>query len=112
MTSWKHISAAEAETLMQTEEIMVLDGRDIKSYIQDHLPNAVQLGADILRAMLRGANREMPLLIYCDNGLRRSQDLTQLFADFGFSHCYCLKGGYTSWFQYQDSQWQLTESVA
>lgn len=97
MSKWQHISVSEAEDLLYEAEFLVLDMRDFRSYLRGHHPRALHLHEQNLRALLKHTNRSVPVLIYCYHG-HRSQDMAQLFSDFGFTSCYSLDGGYDAWY--------------
>lgn len=96
---WTQISIPEAEQMLESQEILLLDMRDYHHYLADHHPRALHLSSNNLRNLLKHADRTVPVLIYCYHG-HSSQDMAQLFADFGFISCYSLEGGYDAWFQH------------
>ncbi|MAK91186.1 MAG: hypothetical protein CMI13_08140 [Oleibacter sp.] len=96
MIKWHNISVSEAEEMLYDSQMLVLDMRDFRSYLADHHPRALHLTSDNLRAILKHTARSVPVLIYCYHG-HRSQDMAQLFSDFGFTSCYSLDGGYEAW---------------
>ncbi|MAS26129.1 MAG: hypothetical protein CMI03_04790 [Oceanospirillaceae bacterium] len=96
MIKWHNISVSEAEEMLYDSHMLVLDMRDFRSYLADHHPRALHLTSDNLRAILKHTARSVPVLIYCYHG-HRSQDMAQLFSDFGFTSCYSLDGGYEAW---------------
>lgn len=94
---WTIVSIAEAELMLENEELLLLDMRDYRAYLENHHPRALHLNDQNLRALLKHTDRSVPVLIYCYHG-HRSQDMAQLFSDFGFTSCYSLDGGYEAWF--------------
>lgn len=94
---WHNVSVTEAEEMLYDSEILVLDMRDFSAYLRGHHPRALHLHEQNLRALLKHTARSVPVLIYCYHG-HRSQDMAQLFSDFGFTSCYSLDGGYEAWF--------------
>lgn len=106
MTFWQEISVVEAKQLLQSGNVLTLDTRDMDHYLQGHLPNALHLDAGYLRSLLKNAARHLPILIYCYHGIS-SRDMAQLFADFGFTNCYSLEGGYAAWYQDLESPWPV-----
>ena len=94
------VSVAEAERMIDDADILLLDMRDFRAYLSGHHPRAIHLNDQNLRALLKHSNRSIPVLICCEHG-HRSQDMVQLFRDFGFTSCYSLDGGYEAWFPQQ-----------
>ncbi|WP_320818629.1 ankyrin repeat domain-containing protein [Thalassolituus sp.] len=97
MMKWQNVSIAEAEQMLTNREILLLDMRDFRSYLSGHHPRAIHLDEQSLRAILKHTDRAVPILIYCYHG-HKSQEMSQLFSDFGFTSCYSLDGGYEAWF--------------
>lgn len=105
MTIFRNISVEQANELLHQKHVLVLDTRDTQNYLQGHLPNALHLDSSNLRSLLKNTATDIPILIYCYHGVH-SQEIAQLFADFGFTRCYSLDGGYAAWFQYIDQPWR------
>ncbi len=72
--------------------------RDFRSYMTGHHPKALHLTDSNLRSLIKHTSKQVPILIYCYHG-HSSQDMAQLFGDFGFSEVYSLDGGWEAWFQ-------------
>jgi thiosulfate sulfurtransferase len=97
MSTSKRITVEKAQALLDSKEnVMLLDMRDVRAYCQGHDPRAVHLSDSSLRSLLKNLPRQLQLIICCYHG-NASQDMAQLFSDFGFSHCYSLDGGYEAW---------------
>ena len=111
MSEWQRISVEELEKLTMQTNMLVLDIRDTRSYLQGHFPRALHLDESNLRSILKNTSRDLPILIYCYQG-NSSEDMAQLFADFGFTRCYSLEGGYDAWFQHLEQGWYPQESIA
>lgn len=108
---WHNISVAEAEEMLSDSGILLLDMRDHRAYLRGHHPRALHLNDQNLRALLKHTARSVPVVIYCDHG-HRSQDMAQLFTDFGFTSCYSVDGGYEAWFQsVRQPQSELSEGL-
>jgi len=97
MTSYHCISAQKAEQMIEQDNVLVLDMRDFRSYLNGHHSQALHLNDANLRSLLKHTAKHIPLIIYCYHG-HSSQDMAQLFADFGFENCYSVDGGYEGWF--------------
>tara|TARA_R110000868_G_scaffold4278_5_gene27120 strand:+ start:44670 stop:45491 length:822 start_codon:yes stop_codon:yes gene_type:complete len=97
MTQWQTLSVTEAEAMLYDGPMLLLDMRDFRSYLSGHHPAALHLNDSNLRALIKHTARSVPVLIYCYHG-HASQDMAQLFSDFGFTSCYSLDGGYEAWY--------------
>lgn len=97
MSHCKHIDVAGAEALLAGEQrAMLLDMRDARAYCQGHDPRAIPLNPQTLRSLLLHTPRQVRIVICCADG-SASPARAELFADFGFEHCYSLDGGYAAW---------------
>lgn len=98
MKAYRCISVEEAEELILGSHTLILDMRDFRSYMAGHHPKALHLSDSNLRSLLKHTAKHVPILIYCYHG-NSSQDMAQLFGDFGFEQVYSLDGGWEAWFQ-------------
>jgi rhodanese-related sulfurtransferase len=80
----------------QRPNALVLDARDAASHAQNGWSGSVLLGRHNQDELLLRTTRRQPILIYCHHG-NASQDLAQMFADFGFTDVCDLIGGHTAW---------------
>jgi len=96
--NWKCISVDDAEDLILSSHVLILDMRDFRSYLAGHHPKGLHLNDSNLRSLLKHTAKHVPILIYCYHG-NSSQDMAQLFSDFGFAEVYSLDGGWEAWFQ-------------
>lgn len=94
---WTEVSISEAEQMLSNQQLLLLDMRDHQAYLASHHRRAIHLTDTNLRILLKHTDRSVPVLIYCYHG-HASQDMAQLFSDFGFTSCYSLEGGYDAWF--------------
>lgn len=97
MYKWTSVSTDEADMMIQDADVLLLDMRDYKAWLAGHHPRAIHLNDQNLRALLKHTCRSVPVIIYCYHG-HRSQQMAQLFSDFGFTSCYSLDGGFEAWF--------------
>lgn len=96
MYKWINLSVEEADIMLVENDMLLLDMRDYKAWRAGHHPRAIHLTEHNLKAFLKHTHRAVPVLIYCYHG-HKSQDMAQLFSDFGFTSCYSLDGGYEAW---------------
>ncbi len=113
------VSTADLAKLVETEEVTLVDVRaDFARYLQDHLPGAVYLNSETLRAedgglpnqllprasyatlfARLGVRMERPVVVY-SSGEARNIDATYLawiLSGFGHSDVRVLDGGYAKW---------------
>ncbi|MEE2730227.1 MAG: ankyrin repeat domain-containing protein [Pseudomonadota bacterium] len=98
MKTYHCISVDDAEDLILSSHLLILDMRDYRSYVTGHHPKALHLTDSNLRSLLKHTAKHVPILIYCYHG-HSSQDMARLFGDFGFEEVYSLDGGWEAWFQ-------------
>ncbi len=75
---------------------LVLDARDADSHAKTGWPGSVFLGRHNQDELLLRTSRRQPIMIYCYHG-NASQELAQMFADFGFTDVCDLVGGHAAW---------------
>lgn len=93
---YQNISVAECTQIIQTENPLILDCRDVKNYQAGHLENALHVHEGLKESLIKRGDKQRGLLIYCYHG-HASQHLAEFFSDFGFKSVYSLEGGYTAW---------------
>lgn len=96
---YKQLSHQEAELLMQTKEVAVLDVRDEDSYESGHIAHAVHLSMPALQDYCSRADKSKPVLLYCYHGIS-SQSVAQHLVEQGFKEVYSLIGGFETWKAY------------
>ena len=92
------ISAEEAQAMMTSNEVAVLDVRTPEEYAERHIVNARLLTLDIIDADTAAAvapDKDEPVLVYCRTGVRSAEAAAKL-ADLGYAQVYDF-GGITSW---------------
>lgn len=99
MAMWQNISIEEAELMLESNHVILFDMREYRDYAAGHHPRALYLSEQNLRAMIKHTSRKVPVIIYCYHG-HKSQDMAQLFHDFGFEHSFSVEGGFERWFQH------------
>ncbi len=98
MPGYECINLSTAETMLSEGGVLLLDMRDYRSFLTGHHPRALHLNDGNLRSLIKHTAKHIPIIIYCYHG-HSSQDMSQLFYDFGFERVYSLDGGYEAWFQ-------------
>jgi thiosulfate sulfurtransferase len=96
MSGFERISVAQAKQLISDRKPLIVDVRDVDAYKAAALPEARHVSMSNFPAFRRSADRSAPVLIYCYHG-NASQDMAQLFVDFGFAEVYSMDGGFEAW---------------
>jgi|TARA_R110002049_G_scaffold140761_1_gene302062 thiosulfate sulfurtransferase len=93
---FKRISIEQAQVLINTEEVTLLDIRDPDSFAAGNIENAIHVTNDNVQAVEATANKDQPLIIYCYHG-NSSQGAADYFSSLGFKQCYSVDGGFEEW---------------
>ncbi len=96
MTEFVRLSVADAATLMQEREVLVLDIRDPDSFAAGHITGAHLLNQELAAHISNHADLEAPIIVCCYHG-NSSQQAAAWFAQEGFEEVYSLDGGYQEW---------------
>ncbi len=96
MADFVRISVADTKQLFEEKEPLVVDVRDENAFNAGALPNAQHVTTSNFRAFRKANDMNQPVLIYCYHG-NASQDMAQMFVDFGFEEVYSMDGGYEAW---------------
>lgn len=94
---YRRISTLEAREVIAAKTPLLLDVRDAGAYKNGHIPGALLFSDLNPMELRRTVPRDRPLLVYCYHGIA-SQDVAQMFADFGFGEVYSLDGGFEAWY--------------
>ena len=92
------ISAEEAQAMMTSNEVAVLDVRTPEEYAERHIMNARLLTLDTIDADAAAAvapDKDEPVLVYCRSGVRSAEAAAKLEA-LGYTQVYDF-GGILDW---------------
>jgi thiosulfate sulfurtransferase len=99
MKKFFSISVSDSKQLINDQQPLILDCRALKDYQAEHLENALHVHEQLRDSLLKKADRQKPLLIYCYHG-HASEHMAEMFSDFGFTQVYSMVGGYADWKQH------------
>jgi len=99
--AFKIITAREASDLINNDNVTLLDIRDEDSFLQGHIPNAINLSNNNIDEVINNSDREHNILIYCYKGIS-SQSVAQHFCDLGYKNIFSLEGGFTGFSEKSD----------
>jgi len=74
----------------------IVDIRDLASYDNSHISNAVHLTNDNLQTFIDSSDKEQPLIVCCYHG-NSSKGAAEYLASEGFKEVYSLNGGFSQW---------------
>lgn len=99
---FKEITPAEAVTLINQEDALVLDVREADEHSQGSIINAkhVALSALPQKANDLSQNKHRPILVFCKTG-NRSPKACKVLAGSQYTRVFGLKGGITAWIDNQ-----------
>jgi thiosulfate sulfurtransferase len=92
MNEFKHLSAEQAQTLLQQGAALV-DIRDESSFQRGHFQGALRIDNDNVGTFIDAADKTTPLIVCCYHGVS-SQNAAQFFCSSGFTEVYSLDGGF------------------
>nr|WP_067298938.1 thiosulfate sulfurtransferase GlpE [Marinobacterium profundum] len=95
MDEFKCISGHEALALIE-QGAAIADIRDLDSFAQNHITNAVQLNNENFQDFIRDSDMDKPLIVCCYHGFS-SQNAAAQLAHVGFDAVYSLNGGFEAW---------------
>lgn len=95
---YKNTSAAEAVTLMNQENGLVLDVREPHEYVNGHIEGAVHIPFGKLKERIAEleAYKNMPIIVTCQSGTSSGSACNSLLQQ-GFTQVYNLAGGMMEW---------------
>jgi len=96
MTSFTRISCADAQALITSKEVNIVDIRDQDSFNNGHMIDAEHLENHALAAFVNDTEQDVPLIVCCYHG-NSSQPAAAYMAEQGFEEVYSLDGGYEQW---------------
>lgn len=95
--SYHKITAAEAKTMMEEKNVLVVDVRTEEEYAEKHIEGAILLPLDTIqeRQPEQLPDTEAVLLVYCRTGVRSKAASRQLLS-LGYQNVYDM-GGIADW---------------
>lgn len=96
--SYEQISQQEAKTMMDTQDVIILDVREQEEYDSGHIPGAVLLPLGTISEETAAAvipEKDSVVLVYCRSG-NRSKTASAALAELGYTGIYEF-GGINTW---------------
>ena len=99
----KNIEPSQVKTLIESGPTTIYDMRDINSFNNDHMKNAVPANDFAIEQLMKNNKKMENILVYCYSG-NSSRDLSSLLTKLGFKNVYNLVGGYTAWKKFNQAE--------
>ena len=97
MSSFQRISVYQADDILSAfNNTKILEYRAQDNLTKCLHPKGIVLSDDTMRSVLKTTDKLTPIIVYTLNG-DNSDDVAQMFSDFGFKHSYSVNGGYAAW---------------
>ena len=94
----KIVSPEEMQTLLQLDNIQLVDVRTPKEYKGGFIENAqnIDFRSDTFTEDIKKLDKDKPIIIYCHSG-GRSAKCAKKMLEAGFTKVYDLEGGISKW---------------
>ena len=79
--------------------VKIIDIRSAEDFEKQHVPDAVNIPAEILQNKLEIFSKEDSIVCVCNHGHGRSQSAAELVYNNGFENTFYLEGGTAGWFE-------------
>jgi len=101
------------EKLYNTENVVLLDVRDIDEFCNSRIPNAIWSGRrEVLNSLLKEIDKKSVFFIYCDLG-ERSEEVARILRKAKIKNVIKLENGFMQWqrdnFPIDDSQFSIED---
>ncbi|MBQ3089220.1 MAG: rhodanese-like domain-containing protein [Oscillospiraceae bacterium] len=96
--TYQQISQEEAKTMMDTQEVVILDVREQDEFDAAHIPDAVLLPVGTISQETAASvipSYDSVVLVYCRSG-NRSKTASSALAELGYTNIYEF-GGISTW---------------
>ncbi len=94
--SYQCISIEEAEEIIKSEKVTLLDIRDDGSFLAGNVKGSVNVSDENVDDIVRNSDKENPVIIYCYHG-NSSKGAANYFYNMGFKKSYSVNGGFEVW---------------
>tara|TARA_R110002072_G_scaffold90500_8_gene202508 strand:- start:13578 stop:13892 length:315 start_codon:yes stop_codon:yes gene_type:complete len=93
---YQRISVEEAESLIEKNEVTLIDIRDKMSFDTGNVKASIHVTNENVEDVLSSADKNKPLIIYCYHG-NSSQGAADYFYNMGFKQSFSVDGGFEEW---------------
>lgn len=97
-TEVKLVTAEEMQSILEMEDVQLVDVRSEKEYHQGHIVNSqnIDFNSPTFDEDIAKLDKEKPVILYCKGG-GRSAKCAKKLKDAGFEKVYDLEGGISKW---------------
>jgi len=94
----KLVTAEEMQSILELEDVQLVDVRTPKEYDEIHIVNAqnIDFKSPTFDADISKLDKKKPVILYCKSG-GRSAKCAKKMEEAGFEKIYDLKGGISKW---------------
>ncbi len=96
MDTIPEIDIPEARRRLDARSALFMDVRDPGSHRAGHIPGALHVNDDTIRAFLENTDRDQPVIVYCYHGHTSLGGAAFLLSE-GFREVFSLRGGFEAW---------------
>lgn len=96
MNSFKNVSVAELEAMLQKGGVRLVDVRTDAEVARGRIPQGDSIPLHLIPLRLHELDKSTPTVFYCQMGGRSAQAAAFAAAN-GFADVYNLQGGITAW---------------
>ena len=94
--TYQDIHATDVGTLLQRDDLTVIDMRDSQSQDRGRLPSAQPSSDAVINTLISKRRSNPAVLVYCYQG-NSSRDLCSFLTQLGLTQVYNLQGGWDAW---------------
>jgi rhodanese-related sulfurtransferase len=94
--SFDSMTSEQAEELIASENVYILDVRSEDGYSEGHIPNAKNIPLKELEGRLSELDKNNTFLIVCKTG-KTSEEASKLLVKNSYLHIFNMTGGMDSW---------------
>ena len=91
-----NITIKEAEEMLNSQNVVVLDVRAQAEYESGHIARAKLIPVSELEGGIDELDKGKNIIVYCGSG-GRSAKASEILVKYGFEDVYCMLGGITAW---------------
>ncbi|WP_299111637.1 rhodanese-like domain-containing protein [uncultured Winogradskyella sp.] len=94
----KLVTAEEMQSILEMEEVQLVDVRTPKEYNQEHIVSSqnIDFMSPTFEEDIKNLDKAKPVILYCKGG-NRSAKCAKKLKDAGFEKVYDLEGGISKW---------------
>ena len=94
----KLVTAEEMQSILELEDVQVVDVRSEREYDQEHIINSqnIDFNSPTFDEDITKLDKEKPVILYCKGGIRSAKCAKKL-KEAGFEKVYDLEGGISKW---------------